>query len=450
MTVTPLDSDVYGNLFGTPQMRAVFTDEARFQKMLDVEAALARAQAKLGVIPEDAAAAIAANAHTGILDTETMRARTEVVGLPVVPLVAALVAAAGKEHGRYVHWGATTQDIIDTGLVLQMRDAFWVLEADLDRAIAATADLADRHRATVMAGRTHLQHAVPVTFGFKAAVWLSSLIDAAESLDRLRRRVLVAQYSGAAGTLSAVADDGIAIAEALAEELGLAAPDISWHVRRAGIAETGAFLGILCGALGKIAKDVILLAQTEVGEAAEPHVSGRGGSSTMPQKRNPIMSEYVLASARNVHALVPVLLGSMIQDHERPTDSWQAEWVALPQMFVMTAGALHHATTILEGLVVDPARMRSNLDLTDGMIMAEAVQTALRPVLGHEQAHHVVEAACQRAIAEGVPLGDALLGMPQIVEAVGSDGIDRILDPANYVGCADAFIDRVLARLEHD
>ena len=450
MTVSPLDSEVYGNLFGTPRMRALFSDATRFQRMLDVEAALARAQGRLGVIPSEAARTISATASASILDTDRMRARTEVVGLPVVPLVAALVEACGTEAGRYVHWGATTQDIVDTGLVLQMRDAFALLDDDLGQAIRATAGLADRYRAAVMAGRTHLQHAVPVTFGFKAAVWLASLLDQRQRLETLRANVLVAQYSGAAGTLSAVADHGISIADALAEELGLAAPDISWHVRRGGIAETGCFLGVLCGALGKIAKDVILLAQTEVGEVAEPHVSGRGGSSTMPQKRNPIMSEYVLASARNVHALVPVLLGGMIQDHERPTDSWQAEWVALPQMFVMTAGALHYATAILEGLAVDPARMRANLDLTYGLIMAEAVQTALRPVLGHDRAHHAVEAACKRAMAERMALKDALAAVPEIGGSFSAEEIDAILEPANYTGCANAFIDRVLARLTTD
>jgi 3-carboxy-cis,cis-muconate cycloisomerase len=450
MTVSPLDSEVYGNLFGTPQMRALFSDATRFQRMLDVEAALARAQGRLGVIPPEAAQTIAAKANAGILDTERMRAKTEVVGLPVVPLVTALVEACGEEAGRYVHWGATTQDIIDTGLVLQMRDAFALLDADLGRAILATAGLADRYRSAVMAGRTHLQHAVPITFGFKAAVWLASLLDLRQRLATLGDQVLVAQYSGAAGTLSAVADRGIAIADALAEDLGLGTPDISWHVRRGGIAETGCFLGVLCGALGKIAKDVILLAQTEVGEAAEPHVSGRGGSSTMPQKRNPIMSEYVLASARNVHALVPVLLGGMIQDHERATDSWQAEWVALPQMFVMTAGALNHAAAILEGLVVDPARMRSNLAMTDGLIMAEAVQTALRPVLGHDRAHHAVEAACKRAMAERISLKDALTAVPEISAAISAEEIAAILDPANYTGCANDFIDRVLARLIPD
>ena len=427
-------------------MRDLFSDDMRFQRMLDAEAALARAQAKLGVIPEAAAEVITKKATTDILDPEEMRERTEIVGLPVVPLVAALVKACGEETGRYVHWGATTQDIMDTGLVLQMRDAFALIERDIAQCVDLLADLAVRHKDTVMAGRTHLQHAVPVTFGYKAAVWLAGLLDARDQLTDVKRRVLIAQYAGAAGTLSAIADEGLEVAEAFAAELDLAVPDIGWHVRRGGIAEAGSVLSILCGALAKIATDVILLSQTEVGEVAEPPAAGRGGSSTMPQKRNPILSEYVLASARNVHALLPVLMSGMIQDHERPTDSWQAEWVALPQMFVMTAGALHKAKSVLDGLVVDPERMRANLDLTNGLIMAEAVQTALRAKLGHEQAHHIVETACKRAMADGLSLRDALERLPEVNGEVSADELDRILDPANYTGRSGDMIDKVVAR----
>lgn len=254
----------------------------------------------------------------------------------------------------------------------------------------------------------------------------------------------MAQYGGATGTLSAIADRGLEVAQAFAAELDLAAPDIAWHVRRGGIAEAGSVLSILCGALAKIAADVILLSQTEVGEVSEPPAAGRGG--TMPQKRNPVLSEYVLASTRNVHALLPVLMNGMIQDHERPTDSWQAEWVALPQMFVMTAGAIDKARSVLDGLVVDPARMRTNLDLTDGLIMVEAVQTALRGKLGREQAHHVVEAACRLAMADGLSLRTALGETSEIGGVVGEDEMDRIFDPAHYTGRSAEMIDRVVSR----
>ena len=335
---------------------------------------------------------------------------------------------------------------MDTGLVPQMRDAFALIERDLGQCVGLLAGLAVRHKDTVMTGRTHPQHTVPVTFGYKAAVWLAGLLDARDQLADMKRRILVAQYGGAAGTLSAIADRGLEVAEASAAELDLAAPDIAWHVRRGGIAEAGSVLSSLCGTLAKIAADVILLSQTEVGEVAEPPAAGRGGGGTMPQKRNPVLSEYVLASTRNVHALLPVLMNGMIQDHERPTDSWQAEWVALPQMFVMTAGAIDKARSVLDGLVVDPARIRTNLDLTDGLIMAEAVQTALRGKLGHEQAHHVVEAACRPAMADGLSLRTALGETFEIGGVVGEDELDRIFDPAHYTGRSAEMIDRVVSR----
>ncbi len=446
MTVSPLDSNIFGNLFGAPELKRIFSDAERFQRMLDVEAALARVQGRLEIIPADAAAIISEKASVSILDMAKMRHATERAGFPVIPLVAALSEACGKVHGRYVHWGATTQDIVDTGLVLQMRDGLAIIERDLDNAIQMLTGHIRRHRKTVMAGRTHLQHAVPITFGHKAAVWLSGLLDARDHLEELKPRVLKVQYAGAAGTLSAIADQGIAVLDGLAEELKLAKCDVAWHANRRSIGEVAAFLALLCGSLGKIAKDITLMAQTEVGEIAETTAKGRGGSSTMPQKRNPIMSEYILASSRNVHALLPVLMGAMIHDHERASDSWQAEWAALPSMFVMTAGALCQAVAILDGMHVDTDRMRRNLDLTNGLIMAEAVQTALRPALGHERAHAVVTDACNDAMATGAPLRDVLLEISEVAGAMSAAKLDEALDPANYVGCSDAFIDRVLNR----
>ncbi len=446
MTVSPLDSNIFGNLFGAPDLKRIFSDAERFQRMLDVEAALARVQGRLDIIPAAAAQSISANAKVSILDMAKMRHATERAGFPVIPLVAALSEACGKADGRYVHWGATTQDIVDTGLVLQMRDGLTIIERELGQAVERLTGHVRRHRQTVMAGRTHLQHAVPITFGHKAAVWLSSLLDARDHLAELKPRVLKVQYAGAAGTLSAIDGQGIAVLDGLAQELGLAKCDIAWHANRRSIAEVASFLALLCGSLAKIAKDITLMAQTEVAEIAETTAKGRGGSSTMPQKRNPIMSEYILASTRNVHALLPVLMGAMVHDHERASDSWQAEWAALPSMFVMTGGALAQALAILDGMHVDVARMRQNLDLTRGLIMAEAVQTALRPALGHDRAHSVVTAACNEAMASRQPLRDVLAATPDVSGAMSATQLDDAFDPAQYVGCSDAFIDRVLNR----
>ena len=443
MPVNPADSPIFGTLYGSDAMRAVFDERTFLQRMLDVEAALARVQARLGIIPAEAAAAIGDAARVENLDTAELAASVRNVGYPVVGLVKGLSRAAG-EAGRWTHWGATTQDIMDTALVLQIRDGLALLRRDLLALIGALAQQAERHRQTLMAGRTHLQHALPTTFGLKCAVWLEPLLGHVERLDQLRPRVERVEFGGAAGTLASLGAQGIAVMEGLAAELELAAPRAPWHVARDGVAEAVSFLGLLCGSLAKFAFDIILLAQTEVGEVAEPHVAGRGSSSTMPQKRNPIASEYVLAGARSVQAMVPLMQGAMAGDQERATGPWQSELLALPQAFVLAHGAVQHAHTIAAGMVVDAARMRRNLDATGGLIVAEAVMMGLAPHLGREQAHHVVQHASDAALSERISLAEALAREPAVVEKFDRAAIARLTDPAGYLGSADAFIDRVL------
>jgi 3-carboxy-cis,cis-muconate cycloisomerase len=443
MAANPADSAVLGTLYGSDAMRAVFDEPSYFQRMLDVEAALARAEAKLGIIPAEAALAIEAAAKIENLDWDELAASARNVGYPVVGLVRGLSRAAG-DAGRWTHWGATTQDIMDTATVLQVREALRLVRDDLVGAISALAEQADRHRMLVMAGRTHLQHALPTTFGLKCAVWLQPLIAHVERIDQLRPRVEVVSFGGAAGTLASLGDRGLAVMQALATELGLGERDAPWHVCRDGLAEAVSFLGLLCGSLGKLATDVILLAQTEVAEVAEPHVAGRGSSSTMPQKRNPIGSEYVLAAQRAVQSLVPLMQGAMAQDHERGTGPWQAELLALPQAFVLTHGALLHARAIAEGMVVDAARMRHNLDATHGLIVAEAVMMGLAPELGRSEAHHVVSAACDVALREDIGLGEALARDARVEAKLDRAAIERMTDPARYLGASEVFIDRVV------
>ena len=444
MPINPADGPILGTLYGSDAMRAVFDETMYFQRMLDVEAALARVQARLGIIPAEAAAAIGEAAAKGELRTEALASSARNVGYAVVGLVAELSRGAG-EAGGWTHWGATTQDIMDTATVLQVREGLTLIEAEMRAIVAALADQARVHRDTVMAGRTHLQQALPTTFGLKCATWALPFIGYLDRLPELRRRVELVEFGGAAGTLASLGDQGIAVMEGLAAELGLAAPIAPWHVCREGLAETVAYLGLICGSLAKLATDIILLAQTEVGEVAEPYVAGRGASSTMPQKRNPIASEYILAAARTVQALVPVMLGAMAQDHERATGPWQGEALALPQAFVLTHGALLHARAIAEGMVVDPARMRRNLDLTHGLIVAEAVMMGLAPHLGRGEAHHVVKHACDIALTEQSPLADALLRDPAVSARLDRAAIERMTDPASYLGSAGAFVDRVLA-----
>jgi 3-carboxy-cis,cis-muconate cycloisomerase len=444
MPINPADSPIMGTLYGSDAMRAVFDERAYFQRMLDVEAALARVQARLGIIPGDAAAAIVAAARVENLRTEELAASARNVGYPVVGLVQGLSRAAG-EHGGWTHWGATTQDIMDTTTVLQVRAGLGLIRDELVGIVRALATQAERHRGTVMAGRTHLQQALPYTFGLKCATWLMPLVGHVSRLDQLRPRVEVVEFGGAAGTLASLGAQGLAVMEGLAAELGLAAPAAPWHVCRDGLAEAVGLLGLICGSLAKLATDVILLAQTEVAELAEPYVAGRGSSSTMPQKRNPIASEYVLAAARMVQALVPVMQGAMAQDHERATGPWQAELLALPQAFVLTHGALLHARAIAEGLVIDAERMRRNLDATGGLIVAEAVMMGLAPHTGRNEAHDFVYDACRLAIESDRPLYDVLLETPDVAGHLGPDKLRALTDPVNYLGAAQAMIDRVLA-----
>jgi 3-carboxy-cis,cis-muconate cycloisomerase len=443
MPVNPADGPILGTLYGSDAMRAVFDETAYFQRMLDVEAALARVEGRMGIIPADAAEAIEEAAVMDNLSTQALANSARNVGYPVVGLVNELSKAAGASGG-WTHWGATTQDIMDTATVLQVRSGLDLIEAELRAVLTALVGQADRHRRTVMAGRTHLQQALPVTFGLKCAIWAMPFISHLERLAQLRPRVQQVEFAGAAGTLASLQDSGIPIMEALAGELGLQAPAAPWHVCRDALAETVSFLGLIAGSLAKIATDIILLAQTEVGEVAEPYIAGRGASSTMPQKRNPIASEYILAAARMIQGLVPVMQNAMAQDHERATGPWQAEALVIPQAFVLTHGALLHTRTIAEGLVVDADRMRANLAITHGLIVSEAVMMGLAPVLGRGEAHHVVKHACDVALTQKIPLADALLRDTSVAERLDRAAIERMIDPANYLGSTQGFIDRVI------
>ena len=445
MASTVFDSALFRDMFGTAEMRALFSDEALVGRYLEAEAALARAQGGLGAIPADAARAIDAAAGAIVIDFEKLRRETEIVGYPILPLVHQLAEAAGPA-GAYVHWGATTQDIMDTAAVLQIRAALDIVERDTTRVRAALAGLAAKHRDTPMAGRTHLQHALPVTFGYKAAVWLSSIDRHLERLAQLRPRVLVGEFSGAAGTLASIGAGGLEMQAAFCAELGLGQPPIAWHVARDGVAEAVSLLGLLTGSLAKIATDVMLMMATEFGEVAEPFVPGRGASSTMPQKRNPISCELIVAAAKAVRQHVAVMLDAMVQDFERATGPWHLEWIALPESFILTGAALGQAAFMLEGLVVNAARMRANLDLTGGLIVAEAVMMAAAPKLGRQHAHDIVYAACRQAIEGGGRLADILAESPDVMEALGGrDAIERCCDPVNYLGLCGAMVDRVLA-----
>ncbi|HEX5546447.1 MAG TPA: 3-carboxy-cis,cis-muconate cycloisomerase [Ktedonobacterales bacterium] len=440
---------MFDHLFTTDRMRAIVSDSARIQGMLDFEAALARAEARAGMMSEEIAETIAAHCHADRFAVAPLAEATVTAGNPAIPLIAALterVAADDAEAARYVHWGATSQDAMDTGLVLQLRDALDALEADLTRLADACARLAERTANLTMAGRTWLQQALPITFGVKAAGWLSAVNRHRERLRQMRPRVLTVQLGGAVGTLAAFGSNGLVVAEALADDLGLALPDVPWHAHRDRLVEVATTLGALVGTLGKMARDISLLAQTEVGEAFEPAEPGKGASSTMPQKRNPVGAAVALAAAVRVPGLVATMLAAMPQEHERGLGGWQAEWETLPEIVRLAAGALWQMAEVAEGLELDAARMRANLDITKGVICAEAVAMALVPMLGKTTAHQVVEDACRQALARDVTLRAALVDIPQVTEILSADTLDRLCDPRNATGLADQLIQRALAR----
>ena len=441
---TVLDSILFRDAFGTAAMREVFSDHALISRYIEVEIALAKAEARCGVIPQAAADAIAARTDVAALDFDALRQETDIVGYPILPLVHQIAQQCG-EAGRYVHWGATTQDIMDSALVLQLRAGLAIIDRDIAALRDILAGLSRRHRDTPMAGRTHLQQALPVTFGYKTAIWLSMFDRHAERLAQLKPRVLVGQFAGAAGTLASLGDKGFAVQQALCEELGLGVPVATWHVARDALAETVNFLALVTGSLGKIAFDIMIMASTEFGELYEPFVKGRGASSTMPQKRNPISSELMLAASKAVRQHAGLMLDAMVQDFERATGPWHAEWIAIPESFVLTAGALHQAKFALAGLVVDEQKMAANLGISRGLIVAEAVMMGLAPMIGRQDAHDVVYDACRLANENGLTLADALSADPRVSARIDRATIDRLTSPETYLGLAPDMVDRVLA-----
>ena len=444
MSVTAFDSPVFSGLLTTEAMRAIWSDQGRIQRCLDVELALARVQARLGLIPEAAAIEIQRHGDAASYDLAALGKATTRAGSPIIPIVNALVATCADGHGEWAHWGATTQDILDTGMVLQMRDALVLIQADIVAICAGLARLAETHCDVPMAGRSNLQHAIPVTFGYKIAVILSGFQRHRERLAQLRARLLVAQFGGAVGTLASLGDQGLAVQQGLAAELGLAQPVIAWHTARDALAEAGQFLALLAGSCAKFGLDVRLMMQTEVGEAFEPFQAGRGSSSTMPQKRNPVSSNFIHAGAALVRQMSSSLVEAMVQDHERGSGTFQMEWTLVPEIFAAIAGVLAHTRGLAEGLVIDPARMRANLDLTGGLVLSEAVMMGLGTALGRNRAHDLVYDICREVAAGQGGFLDLLAAHPEIAPHKTREELAALLDPANYIGIAGAMVDRVL------
>jgi len=446
MAATALDSAIFCDIFSTPQMRQIFSDEARTAYCLEIEAALARAQARLRIIPEHAAREIVRQCRIENIDFARLKKQTERIGYPILGIVQQIVDLCADGLGEWCHWGATTQDITDTAAILQVRAALQLVEKEIDAIAGALADLSRRYRDTPMAGRSNLQQAVPLTFGFKTAALLAAMQRHRERLAQLRPRVLVGEFGGAVGTLASLGGDGLKLQAELMRELGLGQPDIAWHTVRDRIGEVACFLGLLTGTLGKVSMDVKLLMQTEVAEVCEPFHEGRGSSSTMPQKRNPISCLYIHATTALVRQQVAALLEAAVADHERSTGPWQIEWIALPEIFLLASGALAQTRLMLFGLEVDADRMRANLDLTRGTIVSEAVMMGLGPYLGRQRAHDLVYDICRKVAASGEPLVEVLARDGDVSRHLTRAQLEKMCDPAAYLGLAGEMVDKVLAR----
>jgi 3-carboxy-cis,cis-muconate cycloisomerase len=443
-----IDSAIYRDQFGTPEMRAVFSDEHLAQYWLDVEAALARAEARLGIIPDEAARSITEAARVEFLDLDEIREQVDLTGHPLVPIIRSLARACPGDSGQFVHWGATTQDIMDTAMVLQLREALGILGRQLDALVEVLAGLARRYRDTPMAGRTHGQHALPITFGFKLAVLIAEFHRHRLRMRELQPRLTVGQLSGAVGTLASLGPSAADAQREFMQELELAVPVISWHTARDNLAEFVNLMGLIGATCAKAAGEVILLQKTEVGEVEEPHTESSVGSSTMPQKRNPMRCEAVVALGRILRQHGALAMDCMVQQHERDMSAWQAEWEFIPEAAILASGALDQTRKVFAGLTVRPDRMAVNLAITGGLINAEAVMMSLAPGLGRQRAHELVGTAARESFESGRPFLACLMALPDIAELFGEGELKTLLEPEAYLGGAIEAVDRVLAWIE--
>jgi 3-carboxy-cis,cis-muconate cycloisomerase len=437
--------------FRSPAVEPFFTDAATIQFILDFEAALARAEASAGIIPQNSAAAISSSCRADLFDLQALAQAVPAAGNIAIPLLKQLTAVVSRtspEAARFVHYGATSQDAIDTGLVLEVRAATHAIQSDVEKIIASLAGLTALHRKTIIVARTWMQHALPTTFGFITAGWLDACLRHRQRLQNLLDQSLVLQFGGAVGTLAALHDRGPHVAALLAQELALPLPRFPWHSQRERIAEAAATCGLLSGTFGKIARDISLHMQTEVGELAEPAAAGRGGSSTMPHKQNPVACAAILAATSRVPALVSSVLSGLSGEYQRSLGPWQSEWETVPEIVRLTAGASHQMSTLLPNLVVNSERMRANLELSQGLIYAEAVTFALAHKIDRSAAAKLVEDACRRAQSERHHLRGVLSADREITAILTAQQLTQLFEPANYLGSADVFIDAVLAAEE--
>ena len=445
-----MHSSYYEDQFGCEQMRSNFSDKNLFQKWLKTEIALAKAQATMGIIPKQVVQNIIKTGKLENINSEAMKTEFNKIGFPILPFIKQLTKLCDSETARWVHYGATTQDILDTGTVLQIRDALVLVEKDLDAILKALAVLAKTHRDTVMAGRTFQQLAAPITFGYKAAVWLDEMLRHRERLKELKPRLLVGQCAGAVGTFATLGDKGLKVQRLMMEELGLGVPDITWHTARDRWSELVSWIAMVSATFAKIAQEIVTLMRSEIGELSEPFETGRGASTTLPQKRNPIACEPIIANAHRLREMASSQMVSMIQEHERGgLGQMHMEWMVIPEAFILFSGVLKHSRFVLENLWVDKENMRKNLNLQGGLIMSEAVMMDLASIVGKSQAHHLIYAAASKANDAKITLRESILADKEIIQHISETDLDQLLDPSNYTGSAGEMIDEVLDKYEN-
>ncbi len=444
----PIDMVMLGNLFGTAEMRAVWSDENRLQKHLDVEAALALAEAELGLIPAEAARTIAEKARVELLDVEAIAAEVLRVKHSLMPTLRALQSLCGPKHGEYVHYGATTQDIVDTGTVLQLKEAHVIIQRELRGVARELAHLADEHKGTPMAGRSHGQQALPTTFGFKIAVYLAEVVRHLDRLEEASSRVFVGVMGGGVGTYASFGPLGPEVEKATLNHLGLGSPEICWHSSRDRLAEYVGILGMISATLGKLGNEFYNLMRQEIDEVEEPFSEGKIGSSTMPHKRNPAACEGLASLTKPIRHNVALIHEALVVEHERDAMAWRAEWIALPETCIYLSSQMATAQAILKGLVVKPKNMLRNLHLLGGLLLSERVMFALGEQLGKQTGHELVYELSMKSVDEGRSLRDVLLENPQVREALSAEALDALLDPTTYIGSAQETVERVLAQAD--
>jgi 3-carboxy-cis,cis-muconate cycloisomerase len=442
MSASVIESSLFKDIFGTDEMRKIWDDLNTVQKWLDVEAALARAQAKLGIIPAAYANEISKKARVELIDMDELKRGIDKTTHPLMPLVRVFRTVCAGDAGEFIHWGATTQDIMDTGLVLQIKESLELVEPCLSAVNKTLKHMASEHKDTVMAGRTHGQHALPITFGYKVAVWQKEITRHLTRLEQVKKRVLIGQFGGAVGTLASMGSGGLEVQELMFRELGLEVPDIAWHASRDSLAELVCVLGMISATLGKIANEVVTLQKTEYGELEEPFEMGMVGSSTMPHKRNPMTSESVVAISKMVRYNVPLAIEAMVGEFERDMRTWQTEWKFVGESFILLSGAIRSINRVLQRLYINVGQMRSNVYMTKGLILSEAIMLKLGEMIGRQKAHDLVYKICMKAYEEDMPLQDALMQEPSILGELTPQEIEVIMDPVSYTGLSSYFAEK--------